>query len=128
MPNIPTTAETLQALDVLRRFVEGIDQTFVGIRTTSQPPLSSDTQGSAESVPVNGGEPPSWPARVLAILDDKAKYMPPKDIIAEYKRRGWTEVPDIDKRIRSTLNLLKKSDKVVHNKAKRTYKARKEGN
>jgi len=28
MPNIPTTQETLQALDVLRRFVEGIDQTF----------------------------------------------------------------------------------------------------
>ena len=125
MPNIPTTQETLQALDVLRRFVEGIEQTFIGIQTTANTPLPLR---SAESTSIEGGEPTSWAARVLAILDDKAKYTSPRDIITDYRRRGWTEIPDIDKRIRSTLGQLKKADKIVHNVRRRTYKVKKEAN
>lgn len=128
MPNIPTTQETLQALDVLRRFVEGIDETFVGIRTKGQSPLSSVTHESAGSVLVNGGEPPSWSTRVLAILEDKGKYMSPKDIVTEYKRKNWTETAHVDNRIRSTLAALKKSHKIVHNSTNRTYKVKKEAN
>ena len=125
MPNIPTTQETIQALDVLRRFVEGIEQTFIGIRGTTNTPLPLR---SADSEPVNGDEPTTWAARVLAILDDKGKYTSPKDVIAEYRLRGWKEIPDIDIRIRSTLGQLKKADKVLHNKAKQTYKVKKEAN
>ena len=123
MPNIPTTSETLQALDVLRRFVEGIEQTFVRIQGTANTPLPLR---AAETTLVEGGEPTTWAAKVLAILADKAEYTSPKDIIAEYRRRAWTEIPDVDNRIRSTIGQLKAADKILHNETDRTYKTKKE--
>ena len=118
MPNIPTTEETLRALDVLRSFVEGIDQTFGSIRSVG---IATSTE-IALPMTVVGGEPPSWALRVLAILTDDGGYMSPKDIIVEYRRRGWKEIKETDTRIYSTLAHLKVADKVDHNVEGRTYK------
>ena len=119
MPNIPTTAEAMQALDVLQRYVGGIHQTFVDIQGTAATPLPLRPHRSSGG---SGGEPASWAARVLAILADEDGYMSPKDIIAEYRRRGWTVIPDIDKRIRSTIGQLKAAGRIFHNAEDRTYK------
>jgi len=117
MPNIPTTSETLQALDVLRRFVEGIDQTFggLGAKTLAATPV-------IESTAIKDGEPVSWAARVLAILAAHGGYMSPKEILTEYRRRGWKEIAETDTRIHSTLGQLKARGKVDHDTEGRTYK------
>lgn len=115
MPNIPTLTEARDAIDTLRRFVDGLEATFGAIRSPSHPIVP---QGQASKAPVEEREPSTtWPDRVRVILRDANRPLEPKDIIEEYRKRQWVggSLPDdLGNRIRSVLWQLKRRGELNH--------------
>ncbi len=107
MPNMPTVTEAQQAVDTLRRFVDGLSQLFAATTTTSATPQVKAGSPTAT--------PKTWKDKVLAILTSSGGPMAPRDVTARYKAQGWP-IPDgskVGNLIRSTLAHLKKDGEVV---------------
>ena len=111
--NMPTVTETLEALKVVRRFVEGMHDVFSPGRAAS-PSMRSFPRVIVQDVPED--QPDTWKARVFTILMDAGRPMQPSEITAEYRKRGWVLPPNtkLGNLIRSTLALAKRQKAIIH--------------
>lgn len=99
MPNMPTVSEAQEALETLRRFLDGLSQVFG----------SSMPEASVAPVFKPRLIPKTWKKRVLVILERNGAPMKPREVTARYETLGWPLSPgsNLGNIIRSTFSHLK---------------------
>ena len=115
---MPTMGEIRSAVDTLSRFVEwlererrhGLGRLFSGLEThTEDSTAKTGGQGGFRATGTVE-PPPTYAARIIAILESSGKAMKPSEIAAEYTQRKWPMPPggDVGGSIRTSLMNLKK--------------------
>ena len=120
MPNIPSVPETLEALKVIQRFVEGINDMVVPTKQVSLPTAKPNPMPSR----VSTGAPKTWKSRIITILGEADRPLRPIDVSEEYRQRGWpkpgkSKIPVL---VRATLADLKRDGFVAHEPLGSTYR------
>ena len=111
MPNMPTVAEARQAMEVLRRFLDGLNEVFAA----PSGPLAGPRSRSGLGAVINRRNvPKTWKDRVLAIMESMGQPVRPRDLTSEYERLGWPRPAgtNVSNLIRSTLVHLKKAGQI----------------